>query len=290
MIVVAPILVTGAGGKTGTAILRALVGRGARVRAFVRSDRHAAALRALGAHDVHVGAMEDRAALAGAATGAAAIYHICPNVSPHEQDFARAMLAAARDAGVARVVYHSVLHPQIEAMPHHWQKMQAEELLLEAGLNLTILQPTAYMQNLLAGWPEITGAGICRVPYPAATRLSLVDLDDVAEAAARVLTEPGHGGATYELVGTFPLSQLEIADTLGDALGRPVRVEEEPVETWAASASGLGAYQRDTLIAMFRHYARHGLAGNPHVLTGLLGRPPTTLAAFAKRAASRPPP
>ena len=290
MIPVAPILVTGAGGKTGTAVLRALIARGARVRAFARSGRHAAALRALGAHDVHVGAMDDRAAVARAVAGAAAIYHICPNVSPHEQDFARAMLAAARDAGVTRVVYHSVLHPQIEAMPHHWQKMRVEELLLEAGLDLTILQPTAYMQNLLAGWPEIAGAGIHRVPYPAATRLSLVDLDDVAEAAARVLTEPGHGGATYELVGTSPLSQTEVAEILAGALGRPVRVEAEPLERWAerAAAAGLNPHARETLAAMFRHYARHGLVGNPRLLTGLLGRPPTTLAGFARRAASGP--
>ncbi|MBV8538832.1 MAG: NmrA family NAD(P)-binding protein, partial [Alphaproteobacteria bacterium] len=179
------------------------------------------------------------------------------------------------------------LHPQIEAMPHHWQKMRAEELLLEAELDLTILQPTAYMQNLVSGWPEIAGAGIYRVPYPAATRLSLVDLDDVAEAAARVLTEPGHAGATYELVGTLPLSQTEVADTLAEALGRPVRVEAEPIQAWAARATGLGSYQRDTLMAMFRHYARHGLAGNPRVLGWLLSRPPATLAEFTRRATIR---
>ncbi len=275
------ILITGAGGKTGTAVIRALAGRGAEVRALVNSDRYRATLHGLGVRDVHVGTLEDAGTVTRAAARATAIYHICPNVSPHEVQFARNVAAA----GVARVVYHSVLHPQIEAMPHHWQKMRAEALLLEAGLELTILQPTAYMQNILAGWPEIAGPGIYRVPYPAATRLSLVDLDDVAEAAARVLTEPGHAGATYELVGTLPLSQTEVADTLGAALGRQVRVEAETVETWAARAAGLGVYQRETLMAMFRHYARHVLVGNPRVLGWLLGRPPTTLDRFAARAA-----
>ena len=91
-----------------------------------------------------------------------------------------------------RLVYHSVLHPQIEAMPHHWEKMRAEELLFAAGLDVTVLQPTAYMQNILAGWRDIVEAGIYRVPYPVESRISLVDLDDVAAAAALVLTQPGH--------------------------------------------------------------------------------------------------
>jgi NAD(P)H dehydrogenase (quinone) len=285
------ILVTGAAGKTGTAVLHALIARGTRVRALARSERHAAALQALGVQDVHIGALEDGAALTRALAGVAAVYHICPNVSPHEQDFARAIAAAAGKAGVRRIVYHSVLHPQIEAMPHHWAKMRAEELLLEADLELTILQPTAYMQNILSGWPEIAGGGIYRVPYPAETRLSLVDLGDVAAAAARVLTEPGHVGATYELVGTLPVSQIQVAEALSHALGHPVRIEAEPVERWAerTGAGGLGTYQRDTLIAMFRHYAHHGLVGNPGVLTWLLGRPPTTLAQFAAHTVKFPP-
>ena len=59
-----------------------------------------------------------------------------------------------------------------------------------------------------------------RNPYPVETRLSLVDLDDVAEAAALVLTQDGHSGATYELVGTEPLSQTEVAAAIGAVLGR----------------------------------------------------------------------
>ncbi len=155
--------------------------------------------------------------------GASAVYHICPNVSPHEVDYARAVVAAAKAAGVRRLVYHSVLHPQIEAMPHHWEKMRAEELLFAADLDVTVLQPTAYMQNILAGWRDIAEAGIYRVPYPVESRISLVDLDDVAAAAALVLTQPGHGGAIYELVGTPPLSQTEVAAALSEALGKPVR-------------------------------------------------------------------
>jgi NAD(P)H dehydrogenase (quinone) len=189
---------------------------------------------------------------------------------------------------VSRLVYHSVLHPQIEAMPHHWNKLRVEEILFSSELDVTILQPTAYMQNSLAEWDRMVSGGIYRVPYPIETRLSLVDLDDVAEAAALVLTNGGHSGATYELVGTAPFSQIEIAETFSHALNKTVRAEAETIESWEQRArnGGMDDYQRETLIRMFRAYARDGLKGNPNVLGWLLGRPPTSFASFALRMAA----
>jgi NAD(P)H dehydrogenase (quinone) len=200
-------------------------------------------------------------------------------------DRANAVAAAVQARGVKRFVYHSVLHPQIEAMPHHWRKMRAEEMLFGLGLDLTILQPTAYMQNILGALPGIFAGGAFRVPYPVTTRLSLVDLQDVAEAAALVLTTDGHAGATYELAGTDPLSQVEVATAIGRALGRPVRAEAETVESWQqrARAAGIGEYESATLAAMFRYYAAHGLIGNSRVLASVLGRKPNDLAAFLRR-------
>jgi uncharacterized protein YbjT (DUF2867 family) len=276
------ILVTGAAGKTGKAVVKALAARGAHVRALVRSPGHTAALLALGAAEVSVGSFDDPSTLARAAAGTQAIYHICPNVSRDEVSIARAVAAAAQEHKVRRFIFHSVLHPQIEAMPHHWNKMRAEELLLAADFDLTILQPTAYMQNILGAWRGIIEDGVLRIPYPAETRLSLVDLDDVAEVAARVLMEDGHNGATYELAGTAPLSQIEVATAIGTVLGRDIRVEVESVEAWEnrVRAAGMGDHERGTLAAMFRYYARHGLVGNPNTLRWLLGRAPHDLAHF----------
>ncbi len=279
------ILVTGAAGKTGRAVVKALAAKGANVRALVRRVEHAEALEALGAAEVSIGSFDDPAALARAAAGAQAIYHICPNVSPHEVAYARAVAAAAQAQSVARFVYHSVLHPQIEAMPHHWQKMRAEEMLFALGFDLTILQPTAYMQNILGAWRGVVADGVFHVPYPVETRLCLVDLDDVAAAAALVLTTDGHSGATYELVGTAPLSQTEVAAAIGVAVRRDVRAEAETVEAWEARAraGGMGEHERVTLAAMFRYYAEHGLIGNPNTLSWLLGRAPNSLTHFFSR-------
>ncbi len=116
------------------------------------------------------------------------------------------------------------------------------------------------------------------------TRLSLVHLADVAQLAARVLTEPGHAGATYELVGTDPLAQTEVAAQLAAALGYQVRAEEISLEKWReqSEADGMASYTIDSLMRMFRYYADFGFAGNPRVLTWLLGREPRTLADFVR--------
>jgi uncharacterized protein YbjT (DUF2867 family) len=244
---------------------------------------------AAGAQEVVAGDMRDRAvleqALAPGRIAVRAVYHVCPNMSSDEFSIGRVVLRAARAAGLEQVVYHSVLHPQTESMPHHWQKLRVEELLFEAGLPFTILQPAAYMQNLLAYWDQIVRQGVYAVPYATGTRLGMVDLEDVAEAAAIVLTEEGHAGATYELAGTDVLSPADIARILERQLARPVRARAVPLDEWerGARASGLGEYQVETLLQMFRYYERHGFWGNPRVLAWLLCRPPTTFASFVER-------
>jgi NAD(P)H dehydrogenase (quinone) len=279
------ILVTGAAGKTGQAVICALAARGALVRALVHRPEQVPAVEALGAGQVVCGDMGARVTLQEAAAGVRAVYHICPNLSPDEVTIGQAVVAAARAAGVKHLVYHSVLHPQIEAMAHHWLKLRVEEHLFASGLPYTLLQPAAYMQNLLAYWPAIVEQGIYAVPYAPETLLGLVDLEDVAEAAAVVLTEPGHEGATYELAGDEVLSQTEVAAVLSQCLGRHVRAVTIPREEWEGKArvTGLGDYQVETLLKMFGYYERHGFWGNPRVLGWLLGRAPTHLAAFVER-------
>jgi NAD(P)H dehydrogenase (quinone) len=283
------ILVTGAAGKTGRAVLRALADKGETVRALVRRPGQIEVVKDLGAQQAIAGDMCQQATLEQAAQGVRAIYHICPNMHPAEVAIGQAILAAARSAGVERFVYHSVLHPQTEAMPHHWLKLRVEELLFASGLAYTILQPAAYMQNVLAHWDQIVQQGVFPVPYAAETRLGMVDLEDVAAAAAAVLAQSGHLGATYELAGPDVLSQHEVAAILAEQLGRAVRVQLVSQDTWehGARESGLGDYQVDTLIKMFCYYENFGFWGNPQVLGWLLGRPATSFSAFIERATQR---
>ena len=113
----------------------------------------------------------------------------------------------------------------------------------------------------------------------------MFDLDDVAQAAAIVLTESGHDYATYELVGARAMSQVQVAEIMTHKLGRDVHVEEQSIESWERNArvTGMNSFAIETLKQMFSYYARFGSTGNPNGLTHLLGHGPTTFEAFVER-------
>jgi NAD(P)H dehydrogenase (quinone) len=279
------ILISGASGKSGTAVLRALARRGANARALVHRKEQAGAASAAGAVEVVCGDMLNSGDLERAMEGADHVYHICPNMHPQEVTVGMKVVEAAKKQRVSHFVYHSVLHPQVEAMPHHWNKMRVEEFLFTSGMPTTILQPCAYMQNISGYWDGIISDGIYAVPYSPETQISIVDLEDVAEVAARVLTEPGHQGASYELAGPAPLSQQDVALSLAKALGRPVRAVSLDRTAWIDGAykAGMAPYTVDTLGKMFEYYERNGFVGSPRVIEWLLGRSPTTFEAYIWR-------
>jgi uncharacterized protein YbjT (DUF2867 family) len=280
-----PILVTGASGKTGRRVIAAIAKRGGVVRAFVRRAEVGPELRNSGAADVVIGDLADKELLKRAVQGAAQVLHICPPMHPQEDVIARTLIDLSEDAGVERFVLYSVLHPILADVPHHDRKLQAERHLVDSGLPFTILQPGRYMQHLLPIWKSVLTADIHSMPFSVTSKFSLADLADLAEASARVMTEPGHEGATYELAGPHALSQDDAAAILSALLERPIRAEAKPAEQMRkeAEASGMPAERIDTLMKMNAHYDHHGLVGNPNVLRWILGREPNDFAAFVRR-------
>jgi uncharacterized protein YbjT (DUF2867 family) len=117
------------------------------------------------------------------------------------------------------------------------------------------------------------------------TRLGMVDLEDVAAAAARVLAEPGHDGSIYELGGPEVMNQDETAAVLAERTGRDVVARVIDRDRWAFRArnAGLTPYAVAALLAMFEHYERHGFHGSPRVLESVLGRPATRLSEVVDR-------
>jgi uncharacterized protein YbjT (DUF2867 family) len=268
------IVVTAAGGQTGTAVVGRLRCRGRAVRAVVSSPAPRPALDALGA-EVVVADLGDPGSVQPLLEDAEALYLIWPNFVRGEAEGAGALFAAARRAGVPRVVYHSVLRPQTRAMPHHAAKDAAEEALDTSGLAWRVLQPCAYADNLDPQLADVAATGRFRSPWGLRRAQSLVDLRDVAEAAAVLVTEDGLDGGTFEAVGPEPLTAPAIAAELGRWLGREVSavdvVPDGPVPPESR-------YAERCRRLMFDHYRQHGFTGSPRVLEALLDRPPRTLA------------
>lgn len=282
------ILITGAGGKTGRALIKTL-SQAESVCAFIHREEQASVVRSLGAEKVIVGDLRDEAAIHSAFQNVRAVYHICPNMNSDEGVIGQLVLDAARERGIEHFGYHSVLHPQTEKMVHHWQKLRVEEMIFESGLPFTILQPAPYMQNLLAGWKSIVEDGLLRVPYSVHSKFSLIDLEDVAAAATIVMTEPGHVNAMYELVGTSPMSHEEVAKVFSQVLRRDVRAGKEKIGNWRlrTEQNGSSRYAVENLMRMFEYYDRWGLVGNSNVLSWLLKREPTSLETFVERCTSQ---
>lgn len=276
------ILITGAGGKTGTSIVKT-VSKVENVCAFVHREEQVSAMKSLGAEKIIVGDMLDESSIHSAMNEIRAVYHICPNMSPDEVKIGRLVLDGAKRTGVEHFIYHSVLHPQTETMKHHWAKLRVEEMIFESGIPFTILQPAPYMQNLLAGWKRIVEDGVLQVPYSVQASFSFIDLEDLAETARIVLTQASHKNAVYELAGTEPMSHVEVARVFEHGLSRDVQAEKEKISDWKSRINRMSDYALENLVSMFEYYDKWGLIGNSNVLRWLLKREPTSLATFVKR-------
>ena len=276
------ILVTAAYGTQGRRLIPRLAEAGAQVRALRQNPGGEDALRALGAHEIVIGDAEDPAVLRAALSGVDAVYHVGPSAHPAERQMGFAMIEAALAAGVSHLVFSSVLHPVLTGLVQHALKRDIEERLIESGVPFTILQPADYMQVLRCRRAFETGE--FQLAWNIERRQSVVDVDDIAEVAAKVLLEgAAHHGATYELAAPGCYSGHDIGAIIARVTERPIRVVEvDPAERMRdhfADTPG-GAYQLSVFRAIRDWYGRHDFVGNPNVLGWLLGRQPTTLEAY----------
>jgi uncharacterized protein YbjT (DUF2867 family) len=279
------ILVTAANGKTGRAMVSALVEAGAGVRAFIRDPSQIDGLHALGAAETAVGDLGDAASLQRAMAGANQVLHIGPPMDPNEVVYTNNVINAAKEAGVEQFVYYSVMHPQRRVIRHHRLKLEAEEYVIESGLPYTIVEPIRYMQHLVPIWRRVVDEGVHAMPFSIERKFNVADLADLAAATAKVLLDPAHLYATYELAGPEALSQSDMAAIISAVIGRPVRAEAVPLAALEdkGRAAGLSEDRIQQMAIMNGHYDSHGFLGSPVTLRGLLGREPTTFESYVKR-------
>ena len=283
------ILAIGAAGKFAGLVVPELAKRGAQVRGMVQDVKQAVRVREHGAAEVVAGDIRDRASLDAAMKGVGAVFYIAPAFLPGEAEVGKAVVDTAKQAGVRRFVFSSVIHPVLSAPVNHAAKAPVEEAILDSGMEYTLLHPALFFQNYAQGWAAAADKGAYAEPWSADTRFSRVDYRDVAEAAAIALTGDSLLFGTFELCAEGRLNRHDVAGLMSEALGHTVKAASlTPDELAAAGSAGNG--QATPLKAMFEHYDHHGLLGNPLTLRVILGREPRTLRAYFAELAAAPQP
>lgn len=258
-----PVLVIGGTSKIGRSLVPRLTATAVPVRALARSQASQATLAGLGAQPVR-GDLADPGSLAAAMEGARAVFLLAP---PRPDDVAwnaNAIDAAAR-ARVGHLVRLSVLGAD-PASPARMARQHGENdrRLQRSGVPHTILRPNYFAQNVVEVIaPSVDGAGNF---YGSAgdARISMVDTDDVAAAAARVLTEPdAHAGAVYELTGPEAPSYADVAATLSRLTGRTVTAVDVPDDATRQALLGLGvdSWTVEAVVELFQSYRASGPTG-----------------------------
>lgn len=297
-----PILVTGATGAQGGAAARALLARGASVRALVRNPYSAAAqaLAALGA-EVVTGDLDDAASLAQATAGARGVFSVQvynPREPVAEVRQAEALIQAARDAGVEIFIQTSVSGAGAHRTMTGWaegrwdrpywdNKRNIEEAALAAGFPVpVVLKPAFMMDNLIApkaGWmfPDLAEGRIITAISPE-TRLALIAADDIGRVAAEAIVRPDDfARAELELAGER-LTLPEAAAVLSRAWGVQIAAETRPPAEVQARGQNPGWVQTQAWMNLVGYPAR------PEAIRSL-GIEPISLADWACQHCDRRP-
>jgi uncharacterized protein YbjT (DUF2867 family) len=266
------IVVAGATGNVGRALVRTLVARQVPVRALARG----AGDPVEGAERV-VGDLDRPESLRPAFEGATGLFLL-----PGYRDMP-GVLSTARDAGVSRVVQLSggsaAGGDRGNAISAYM--IDTEEAVRAADLSWTILRPSGFMSNTLEWVPQLREGDVIRAPF-GGVRVAVIDPADIAAVAAVALVEDGHAGRVYRLSGPEPLLPADRVRVLGEVLGRDLRFEAQPDdEAWSEMVARMPeAYVR----AFFDFYVEGTLDESPVLPTvqEVTGRPPRTFADWAR--------
>jgi uncharacterized protein YbjT (DUF2867 family) len=280
------ILVTGATGKVGRQVVQHLVQRGAAVRALVRDPANAKLPAAV---ETVQGDLLDVGALRRAFDGVSTLF-LLNAVVPDEFTQALVTLNAARDAGVTRVVYLSVIHSdRYVNVPHFAGKFGVERMLEAMGFSATILRPAYFMDNDQSVKDVITGHGV--YPMPIGKKgLAMIDAADIGEIAAiELLARDGADAQAplerINLVGPDTLTGERVAAIWSDVLGRPVAYGGDDTAAFETNLQGvMPAWMAYDMRLMAERFLTDGMvpeAGDVERLTRRLGRPLRSYRDFA---------
>jgi uncharacterized protein YbjT (DUF2867 family) len=267
------ILVTGATGNAGGAVMRALADAGEPVRALVR-DANTVLPRSV---EAVVGDLNRPETFASALEGVSALFLLSgyQNLS--------ATLANARKAGVEQIVLLSSSAAPGGDMSNAVARYHilSERAVRESGLAWTFLQPNSFMTNTLQWKPQLQAGDTIRAPF-ADVPIATIDPDDVGAVAAAALTAPTHNGHAYRLSGPQPLLPGDRVAVLANVLGRDLRFEGQSHEQ---ARTEMSRTMPSEYVDAFMSFFADGTVDESQVLPTvgrITGRPPRTFEQWAK--------
>jgi NAD(P)H dehydrogenase (quinone) len=275
------IVVTGATGHLGRLVVESLLERGVAPHDIRAAGRTAAKLTGLAARGVQTAVIdfEKPETLVPAFQGADALLLVSGSeVGKRLPQHTNAIDAAVK-AGVGRIVYTSAPHADDTGLVLAPEHAATERLLTESGLPVTVLRNNWYTENY-AGQVDTAAASGAIVASTGDGRVASATRKDYAEAAAVVLSTPGHDGAVYELSGDTAWSFSDLAATIGDIVGREVEFRGVTPDEHRAILLGAGLDEATAgfVVALDGNIRDGALADATTTLSELIGRPSTSLA------------
>jgi uncharacterized protein YbjT (DUF2867 family) len=291
------VLVTGATGRTGSEVVKALLQRGVDVRALTRKQLKPGTLPS--AVEIALGDLTDPVSTAEALKGVDKLFLLIAGV-PDEIVQALTAYSLSKRAGLKHVTYLSVYRAnRFLEVPHFAAKYAVEEAIRAGRMPYTTLRPAYFVQNERGLKAALTDTGV--YPIPAGNLgVAVTDVRDIAEVAAISLTEEGHEGKTYDLVSSDMLTGPGAAATWSKLLGKEITYAGHgDFDNFEARMRRTGNPLRETanplswlahdLRLMFEGFVERGFRNTEDQtarVAALLGRPPRTYSGYAEELAA----
>jgi NAD(P)H dehydrogenase (quinone) len=284
------ILVTGATGQFGNASINFLLEKGinpSQISALVRNEKSADELKSKGVN-IKIGDYDDYNSLVEAFTGIERLLFVSGNDILKRSAQHQNVVNAAKEAGVGHIIYTSFQRKNESETSPLWivaqSHIQTEKWLKESGVNYTILKNNLYM-DFLPGFigEKVAETGLIYVPAQNG-KVSAVLRSDMAEAAANILTTEGHIGKEYNFTNTNAISYQEIAETVSEAIDKPVNYVSPSVEEYTTTLGSFGVPAE--IVGIFSSFAVAQAQGELDIestdLESLLGRKPISTKDFLR--------
>lgn len=278
------IAITGATGQLGQHVIESLLKTvpASQIVAIVRNPAKATTLSQQGI-TVRQADYSEEAALTTALQGIDKLLLISSSEVGQRAPQHRNVINAAQAAQVKFIAYTSLLHADTSPLGLADEHVATEKMLAESGIAYALLRNGWYTENYLASAPAALEHGVF-IGAAGEGKIASATRADYAAAAARVISEDGHAGKTYELAGDTGWTLSQLAAELAKQSGKKVVYQNLSEADFAAALKGVGlpAGLADMLADSDTGASKGGLFDDSHTLSKLIGRPTTSLADSVK--------